>query len=287
MKNGLLLIILCLTLFAGLTRADNTRITVIDLKGRTAQEIIPLIKPMLDTGDAISGTGYQLIIRTTPEALARIEPVISQLDRAPRRLRISVHTGALSNEELHGADLHIDKRTKDVHVQAGNTSGSGGLSVEHSASNGAFGARVRSTETTRDADNRQSVQTLEGYPAHIASGVAFPYVDQLQVLDRRGGLAAGIDYRETSSGFYVMAQLRSDNQVFVEISPQRENLSNRGGGIVEHTALVTTVSGPLNTWLKLGGSGEESQQSSAGYTRTHRTHGSHSEEMWFKVEVLD
>jgi hypothetical protein len=57
--------------------------------------------------------------------------------------------------------------------------------------------------------------------------------------------------------------------------------------MVEQSALVTTVSGPLNTWLPLGGSDEQHQHSSETYTRSHRTHDSRAEELWLKVELLD
>ncbi|MGD9385256.1 MAG: hypothetical protein PVF28_01805, partial [Thioalkalispiraceae bacterium] len=41
----------------------------IQLRHRPVEEIIPLIKPMLAADASITGTGYKLIIKSTPENL--------------------------------------------------------------------------------------------------------------------------------------------------------------------------------------------------------------------------
>ena len=41
---------------------QNDPLQIIDLKNRPADEIIPVIKPMLKPNDAITGTGYQLFL---------------------------------------------------------------------------------------------------------------------------------------------------------------------------------------------------------------------------------
>lgn len=275
-----LLILLCLWLSAPALQADDTRITVIDLKGRTAEEMIPLVHPMLDPGGAISGTGYQLIVRTTPANLAEIQDMIAHLDHSPRRLLIQVHRGELDIRRMDEAGAHVDQRTGNVRIQAGDR-GQDGLALEHSSDDGSAGAHIRSTRTLRDADNRQQVQTLEGQPAYIDSGVAFPVVRQT------GPYGTGIDYRQAGTGFYVKAQLRGGDQVYLEIAPHRETLSREGGGMVDTSSLATTLSGPLDTWLELGGTGEYSGESGGEVARSHRTRRQDNERIWLRVEVLD
>lgn len=275
-----LLILLCLWLSASALQADDTRITVIDLKGRSAAEMIPLVRPMLDPGGAVSGTGYQLILRTTPANLAEIRDMIAHLDHSPRRLLIQVHRGELDVSQMNEAGAYIDQRSGDVRIQAGDRGGDG-LALEHSSGNGTAGAHIRSTRTLRDADNRQQVQTLEGQPAYIDTGVAFP------VVTRTGPYGTGIDYRQAGTGFYVKAQLRGDDQVHLEIAPHRETLSREGGGKVDTSSLATTLSGPLNTWLELGGTGESTRETGADFTRSHRTRSQDNERIWLRVEVLD
>jgi hypothetical protein len=280
-----LYLLLLLGFLPALATADSIR--VIDLQGRTAAEMIPLIEPMLEPGDALTGNGFQLILRTSPENLARIEAVIQQLDQAPKRLRITVHMGELDEREENRHDFYLERSGSDVHIEAGtDTGGQGGLTVEQRGSEGMAGARIESTRRVRDAGNRQQVQALEGQPAYIASGVAFPYVSRVERYGPRSSSTA-IDYRETSTGFYVLARLRGDGQVQLDISPRKENLSSRGGGMVETSALITHVSGPLDTWLELGNMGETRHRTDQDVTRTRRTRDSREEQMWLRVEVLD
>src|SRR5687767_14134814 len=73
--------------------ADETRL--IQLKNHTAADFIPVIRPLLGPQDAITGTDYRLIIRTSDERFREIEKLIARLDTARRQLRITVqHAGA-------------------------------------------------------------------------------------------------------------------------------------------------------------------------------------------------
>lgn len=286
MPGYLRLWLLTLTLLPLLASADTTRIQVVELQGRPAQELIPLIEPLLDPGEAVTGTGYQLILRAAPANLTRIEALIQRLDQAPKNLRITVHRGELDTRERQRLDLHLERDSGDIEIRAGQERNGSGLGLEHRDATGSAGVRIESTRRLRDAGQRHQVQTLEGRPAHIATGVAFPYVSQVERWGPHGS-TSGIEYREANTGFYVLARLRGDGQVQLDISPHREDLSPRGGGMVETSRLVTSVSGPLDTWLELGGVGETRDQDTQGYSRGRRTRDRLEEQLWFRVEILD
>ena len=266
--------------------ADGTRIQVIELQGRPAQEMIPLIQPLLDPGETVTGTGYQLILRASPATLDRLEAVVQRLDQPPRRLRITVHRGELDLREQDRLEAQLERSGSEAQVRAGKSGADGGLVVEQRDERGSASVRTESTRRLRDAGQHHQVQALEGHPAHIATGIAFPYVSQ---IEHRGpyGSTSGIEYREAASGFYVLARLRGDGQVQLDISPYREALSPRGGGMVETSRLVTRVSGPVGSWLQLGGVGETVGQDSEGYVRSRRTRDRQEEHVWFRVDVLD
>lgn len=67
-------------------------IEVITLKHRQAEDMIPLIQPMLSKGDAISGSGNQLIVRT--RHMRDIKRLVARLDKAQLTLKITVYQGA-------------------------------------------------------------------------------------------------------------------------------------------------------------------------------------------------
>ncbi len=67
-------------------------IEVITLKYRQAEDMIPLIQPMLSKGDAISGSGNQLILRT--RRMRDIKKLVARLDKAQATLKITVYQGS-------------------------------------------------------------------------------------------------------------------------------------------------------------------------------------------------
>jgi len=66
----LLASLLCATNYA--LADQNDPLQIIDLKNRPADEIIPVIKPLLKPNDAITGTGFQLFIRTDANTLEEV-----------------------------------------------------------------------------------------------------------------------------------------------------------------------------------------------------------------------
>lgn len=63
---------------------------VITLQHRTADQVIPVLQPLLEPGGALSGQAYQLIVRTSQGNLAQLREVLAAIDRPQRRLMISV-----------------------------------------------------------------------------------------------------------------------------------------------------------------------------------------------------
>src|SRR5262245_23083714 len=69
-------------------------VEVIPLRYRTAQELIPIIQPLLPRDGSVSGLQGQLIIRTTPSNLEEIRRVLASIDTPPRQLVITVRQDA-------------------------------------------------------------------------------------------------------------------------------------------------------------------------------------------------
>jgi len=80
---------LCLLLWPLLSLAQES-IEVIPLRNRTAEQVIPVLQPLVAPGGALTGQAYQLIVRTSPENLAQIRQALAAIDQPQRRLKISV-----------------------------------------------------------------------------------------------------------------------------------------------------------------------------------------------------
>lgn len=259
---GLLFALLSAQAFA------SDRIEIIPLKNRSAEELIPLVHPMLDPSEALSGTGYQLIVRAAPARLEEIRALVAQLDQSAKQLRISVRRAAYEEIERERAQANI--------VVIG---GSGGK-VEAGGT-----AIIRSTRDKGGERNHYTVTALEGTPAFIQTGEAFPTPTQSgYIVNGQPVITQGIEYQQLSSGFYALARSNGD-EVTVDISPQREILDGRGR--IKTTSLVTTVRGRLGEWLELGGTSQQRTQEGGGLLRSTRSKDATQQTLWMKVETVE
>ncbi len=248
-------------LLATAALAQPATLEVIPLRYRTAEQLIPVLRPLLDKSGTLSGMQNQLIVRTTPANLADIKKVLATLDAAPRQLMITVRQDALIDRERTQADISGRVSTGSATVAIPGDGNVRGGSVEAQRGNDVVRSRIDSTRSL-DADrNTQSVRVLEGSRAFINAGQSIP-VPQRQVVrtmvngqlvERFGNT---VEYRDVTTGFYVVPRLAGD-RVTLEINPQRDTLANpeqnlpRGSVNIQQAA--TTVSGRLGEWIEVGG----------------------------------
>ncbi len=251
---------------------------VIELRARTAEEMVPLLRPLLAPGGALTGRGTQLIVRTTPENLAELRRVLAQLDRAPRQLLITVLQGEAAREALREAEasasIGVGERGR---VVLGEPAPGAGDGVQ---------LRLRSTESSREAEDAQRVRVLEGNAALIRVGQSVP-VGSVSVTRGPHGreVTKSIDYRDLDSGFVVVPRIAGE-RVTLEIRAQRQSASPGGGGRFETAEVQTTVSGRLGEWIELGGSRTQSSAASgAGLERSAQT-ASDDRRVILKVEEI-
>ena len=57
---------------------------------RQADDVVSMVKPFLHPQGAISGSGFTIIIKTSPKNLQDIKELIAEIDVAQRDLMISV-----------------------------------------------------------------------------------------------------------------------------------------------------------------------------------------------------
>ena len=271
MKN--ILASLVLLLFSAPVWAE---LEVIALKHRSAEEVLPVIRPLLDKGDTASGMNYQLILRTSPRNLEQIKKLLESIDIAPRRLKITVmqnvdsETAARLTEVSGNVGLNRDAR-----IAVPGSGDSSGLNVELGRGQDRLRTRVTSTRSLEDERNTQQLQVLEGNRALVRSGQSVP-VPQRQVIQNQWGTQVidSTQYQEVGSGFYVLPRISGD-RVTLEISTQNDALVPGSGDqpTVRVQQASSTVSGRLGEWLEVGGLGqqknhEDSTLSTRGVSRT-------------------
>lgn len=266
------LLVLLGTLISSCVVSASEKIEVISLQQRPAEELIPVIKPVLRSGETVTGKGYQLVLSAAPERITELKGMVAQLDGAVQQVRIAVRRA--SPREIDAEALQAKTA---VSVSGGD--------VDARAR-----ARIYSTRTRSQDNDQFSVTTLEGTPAYIQTGESIPVPGGYGYY---GGPVAparivspGMWYKDVTSGFYAVARVHNDS-VTLHVSPQREALSNQGNGTINTSGLVTTVRGRLGEWLELGGTSDSSTQRSRGITHSTRSREDDKTTWWVKVDSVE
>lgn len=234
---------------------------VIDLKYRTASELIPILQPLVREGGALSGQDYKLFVRASRENLAEIRRAIDQLDRAPRQYLISVRTG-------------LREDVADAGVSAAGT-------ISTSGARARVGAHDVATQN--DSQRVASVAVLEGNSALINTGTSVPIVTAVAAgVGRHRWAAMQTEYRDLSSGYVVTPRV-NDGQVVLEISQRAETLQN---GTIRTQELQTQASGKLGQWIALGAIRESATSTRNDVGARHYATQSDERGVWIKVERM-
>ncbi len=251
---------LVLALGAVPTRAEAA-LEVIPLHYRTAEEVIPVLRPMLAPEGTLSGFKGQLIVRTTPENLAEIKRILASLDSAPRQLLITVRQDADLDRQRSTAGVSgsVGGENARVTVPPASRERYGGSVVLREGDNRVRAHVLESSSAGTDR-NTQTLRVLEGREAFIRAGQSVPVRGRQVTRTVVGGqvveqVVDTTQYRDVTTGFYVRARVSGD-RVVLDVSPQRETLSQDIRGGVNVQRVVTTVSGRLGEWMELGGVGQ-------------------------------
>jgi hypothetical protein len=269
MKHALLRVVFIILTFTSNVLLAADRIEMFPLKHRTANEVIPVIKPMLGKDAAVSGQGFNLIIRAPEESLEQVRDIIAKLDRAPERLRISVRKEQAGTITRHGIGASGSIRSGDAEIQL-NDSGPARLKLHESVG--------------RSAQNgTQTVHTLEGRQALIQVGQLVPVPERS--IDRFGNQRESIQYKNATTGFYVLPRLSGD-QVILDISPHSISLNRHGQHSFDIQQAQTTVRGKIGEWLSVGGVQQKSHSTSKGITYSTRRHDGLNTDFQIRVDII-
>lgn len=239
---------------AGLVAAQFS-LEVIALRHRTAEQVLPALRPLLEPGGALSGQANQLIVRASPGNLADIRAALEAIDRPLRRLQISVRFDDSLAERTQGFEAGgtIGNRGSRVDIQARDSSASAGERVD------------------------QRLMVLEGSVARIQTGLSRP-VQSRQYIKTPGGVVSQevVVVQDLTTGFEVVPRL-AGSQVFLDIAPQRENVEGS-------RRATTTISTRLGEWTEIGGITSGSARDERGIASASRSSVSESRRIWVKVE---
>jgi len=256
---------------------DNVEIIV--LKYRTADQLLPIVQPLVGRDGAVTGMQNKLIVRATPARMKEVKQVIAGLDTQPRKLMITVRQNVARDALEEEASVYSRGR-----VRLPETSTDGGVAVEAGGGRNRVGGKIVSTRDIEDSRDTQRVQVLEGNQAFIRVGQSVPYTTQTVIQNgRHVTVTEGTSYRDVTSGFNVVPRVNGE-QVTLDISPQRNAVGNSGAVNIQQAA--TTLAGRLGEWIELGGVGGQSTSSGSGTVYSTRSVATDNRTIFVKVEEV-
>jgi hypothetical protein len=272
----LVLLLVCMV-DIGVARADYP-IEVIELRARTLDEVLPVVRPLVGPDATVTGMGSQLIIQASPAQVQAVRKLLAKIDRPPKRLLISVSSAGDVSDSSAGyagsADIRIGQGQVGIH-SAGPRIGNRQARIG-----------IQDSDSRRTRSTGQQVQALEGRPAFISAGTRF------SVHERGTYVLNGVPYRSdvtrlqaAGSGFYVVPRLSGD-YVTLEIQ-QRDDRFAGAGGRIDTQRASTTVRGRLGEWIDLGGIDSAGSGSRSGLGYSNRSRQVANRQVRVKVECLD
>ncbi len=253
-----------LALFAHGAHAVDHKLEIFDLKHRPAAQIAPIVQPLLNEGEVVQAHGFELIVRAAPATIDQVRALVQRLDRAPRRLLVSVRQSNSTQTAKRDAEARLRARP-------GHSSGS---------------VRAYATDDLAQSAGTQQIQVLEGNPAFIAVGQSVPTDDRTVIIGPGGAAVQNSSrYQDVTSGFYVLPQVAGD-LVHLQISPHRDTLSRGGSGIINTQRAETVVEGRLGEWIEIGGTVDQRSDSGEGIVYSTRGRTEQQGRIEVKVDLL-
>lgn len=255
-------LLLCLAFIPPGATADELQL--IELRHRTAEELLPILLPVVPANEALTGRGHQLIHRGSPQTRRQLEQLLARLDVATQTLTLTVRQASAQDAKRLRVGVSGQASTGgSMRVYATRPPGTGqspGLTATVGGRTGHLRVDT-SAHTTRTRDD--SVQTLrvrDGARAHIRIGQSVPHVRTILALtNNQTVISQGIELQDVTTGFDVLPRVRGD-QILLEITPRLSSLANPGIGLVNFSELRTTVMVKRGEWVdlgQLGGTGSE------------------------------
>ena len=273
------------------THAAESELHVIALKHRLADEVVPLVRPLLAPGESVTGMDSRLIVRAAAHSFAQIERVLAEIDTPRRNLRISVrHTGESEHlRESQGVSGDVRRGNTRIVVTNANR-GTSGVTVQGSVPSGAVQIHSeRRTTSTRD-NSTQNLTVLDGGRAYLRVGESIPQVQPFLVLaGGRLGVVTGIQYYDVTTGFEVEPRIVSGasftERVQLAVTPRLAFRGSQGAQTVNFQELRTVVTVNAGEWVDLGGAVESTNEVNRQILSARRNIGSADSRFMVRVDL--
>lgn len=250
-----------------------------DLKNRSAVEVIPILQPLLQENEAISGDGYQLFIKTTNSRAKEIESLLQTIDQAVKMFRISVTNDEYLASSQNSIDGSIRVQTGDADIRVGNDRHvDEGVTVNINA------------RTVDDQSNKtQFINVQEGKPAFVSrEQIRLVPIYTYEINEY------GVDVYNhgrtpyaSEDGFYVEARSTDNQYANVNLVTVSGGNKHRNNYDYEHQYAETSLRVPLGQWFEIGGIDHSYNRTEKGILYRTKEKEERYSKIFLKIELLN
>ncbi|HJX17458.1 MAG TPA: secretin N-terminal domain-containing protein [Acidiferrobacterales bacterium] len=273
-----------------LSHAIEAELRVITLKHRLAEEMLPVVRPLLAPGESVSGVDSRLVVRTTARTFAQIERLLSEIDRPRRNLRISVRHAGERERLQDNQGISGDARVGGARIIVTNGNhGTGGVTLGRSGQDGNVRLHTERRITTTRGTSTQTLTVQDGGRAFLRVGESIPQVQEFLVLiGNRPGVVTGVQYHDVTTGFEVEPRIVNETsfteRILLAVTPRLAFRGNQGTQSVSFQELLTVVTVKPGEWVDLGGLVESTNEVNRQILSTRRNSGSEDSRFLIRVD---
>jgi hypothetical protein len=259
-----------LSLTAGwLSAAQSTEI--ISLRYASAEALVPALQPFLGADERVSAYGNQLVVRAAPDRIVELRRLVSDLDRRPVRLRISVANSG--NNAFSERGTRTDARI-----------GGGPVDIVVGDPTNGNQTRIIRRQTVSANDGIRQITANEGHPVFIHQGQSVPITTT--TTNAWGQPVQQTQYRDVLSGFYATVRLSGDHAT-ISVSTSDDRVSRSDAKSFEVRRSESVVSARLGEWVTIGTLGDAEQSRDGDIGRRTTTRREDEQRIRIMVERLD
>ncbi|RDH44189.1 secretin N-terminal domain-containing protein [Zooshikella ganghwensis] len=250
-------LLVTLLLISRLSIAAALQTYTIDMRHRLADELVPILQPLVAPGGAVTSYNNVLIIKTTAKNFQQLQQTVKKLDTPIRQLLISVSSDSSVVYAERGIEADVDVRVGDVTIRTGD---------RHAASDQVV---IHHGTQRRQDQGIQQVTALEGQAAFIQVGQEVPVHERTQWP---GHIEQRSSYKKVSQGFYATVRLSGNDLATIQLEAQNNRLARNNSGNIDINSTSTVIQAPIGQWVPVGGVNTQANQHNSGLNqRVYRT----------------
>jgi len=247
---------------------------IIELKHRPVEEVIPIIKPLLNKNERVSGAANQLIVKASAETIALVKKILKKIDSPAKRFMVTVKYARESQRDQHSVNISTN------------------ISPSHSNAE----VRVISTHDDGNSFKSQQLQVTEGHWANFNIHQLIPinefklFVSGFHSRVNSGynhAFQSSTEYKKTGAGLRVLATMRN-KAVHLKIATHYSKQNTYDDRKIDSMSAMTEISGPLGKWIDIGGTAS-SMNNHNPREKVYATNQPfiHNRRIWIKVDSFD